>query len=155
MILSLTLVLIIGVCDAITGPEFGFSFFFASIAGFRNFFLVSVPLYLFVVACAGIWIVRRSLRPLKTLSSRIEGVTHKTLTERIDTTYQAEEIKCLAESFNSMLDRLQRAFDAEKRLIADASHELKTPLSVIKARCDVLLQKDRKHKIVGFFYHFL
>ena len=42
-----------------------------------------------------------------------------------------------------MLNRIQKAFEAEKRLISDASHELKTPVSVIKTHCDVILQKER------------
>lgn len=115
----------------------------ALINGFRQFFIVTIPVYIFIVSLAGIWIARRSLEPLKIFSSKIERITHKTLGERIDIEFQPEEIKGLARSFNEMLDRLQKAFDSEKRLIADSSHELKTPLSVIKARCDILLQKDR------------
>ena len=102
-----------------------------------------IPLNIFVVAVVGLWITKQSLNPLKTFSSRIERITHKTISERINTESQAEEIKGLAKSFNAMLTRLQNAFDIEKRLIADASHELKTPLSVIKTQCDIVLQKDR------------
>ncbi|MEW6601401.1 MAG: ATP-binding protein [Nitrospirota bacterium] len=115
----------------------------AVIDRFRQFIIVTVPIYIAVIAAAGIWIARRSLKPIKMFDSRIERITHRTLGERIDIDLQPEEIKGLAGSFNEMLDRLQRAFDTEKRLIADASHELKTPLSVIKTRCDILLQKER------------
>lgn len=110
---------------------------------FRQFIIVTIPVYMVIIAAAGLWIARRSLKPLKMFYTRIEGITHRTLGERIDIEHQPDEIKGLARSFNEMLDRLQNAFDSEKRLIADASHELKTPLSVIKARCDILLQKDR------------
>lgn len=115
----------------------------ALIKKFKNFLFISISLTLFVVIFIGIWIAKYSLKPIEILSSRIERITHKTLSERIDTEYQAKEIKELAKSFNSMLDRLQSAFGAEKRLIADAAHELKTPLSVIKTHCDVLLQRER------------
>ena len=64
------------------------------------------------------------------------------MNERIAPELQVSEVKSIAGSFNDMLDRLERAFETEKRLVADASHELKTPLSVIKAQCDVLLQDD-------------
>lgn len=115
----------------------------ALINGFKQFFIVTIPIYIFIISIAGIWIARRSLEPLKMFASRIEKITHKTLAERIDIKSQPQEIKGLAGSFNEMLDRLQNAFESEKRLIADSSHELKTPISVIKARCDILLQKDR------------
>jgi hypothetical protein len=113
------------------------------ISRFRNFLLITLPLSILVVALVGFWIARGSLKPLREFSSRIERISHKTLGERVDTRFQAEELKSLASSFNAMLDRLQNAFDIEKRLIADASHELKTPLSVIKTECDVLLERDR------------
>jgi len=110
---------------------------------FKNFFIVTIPVLIFIVALVGLWIAKRSLKPLKIFSSKIERITHRTLSERINIEFQPEEIKGLAVSFNDMLDRLQKAFDSEKRLIADASHELKTPISVIKTQCEVLLQKDR------------
>ncbi|HBH60183.1 MAG TPA: histidine kinase [Nitrospiraceae bacterium] len=115
----------------------------AVINRFIQFIIVTVPVYIAIIAFAGLWIAKRSLKPLKMFYSRIEKITHRTLGERIEIDLQPEEIKGLARSFNGMLDRLQKAFDSEKRLIADASHELKTPLSVIKTRCDILLQKDR------------
>jgi heavy metal sensor kinase len=116
---------------------------FILIDRFKKFFLIFIPLNIFIVALVGLWITRQSLKPLKIFSSKIERITHKTLSEKIDTEFQAREIKGLAKLFNAMLDRLQGAFNTEKRLIADASHELKTPLSVINTQCEVLLQKDR------------
>ena len=67
----------------------------------------------------------------------------KPRSERLDQRTTVEELTVLADSFNEMLDRLQRAFENERRLISDASHELKTPVSVIKAQCDVVFQRDR------------
>lgn len=116
---------------------------FAIVKRFKIFFLISIPFYTLIAALVGLWIAKQSLKPLKVFSSKIERITHATLSERIDTEFQTEEVKSLARSFNDMLDRLQKAFDSEKRLFADASHELKTPLSVIKTQCEVLLQKDR------------
>lgn len=110
---------------------------------FSNFLITTIAGSIFIVVLMGLWIARQSLKPLKVFSSAIEKITHKTMDDRIDAEFQAEEIKGLARSFNSMLDRLKNAFDSEKRLFADASHELKTPVSVIKAQCDVMLQKER------------
>jgi len=129
-----------------------FSFFVAeSLSGsmeiihtFRNFLLLVIPSGILVVCLTGLWIARQSLFPIEAFSDRIKKITHKTLNERIDTGKETSELTGLADSFNEMLDRLQRVFDSEKRLIADASHELKTPVSVIKAECDVTLQKERR-----------
>jgi heavy metal sensor kinase len=110
---------------------------------FRYILLIIIPLSILTGGLVSLWITKKSLDPLRIFSSKIEMITHKTLNERIDTEAEASELIGIAASFNKMLERLQSAFDAEKRLIADASHELKTPLSVIKTKCDVLLQKDR------------
>jgi heavy metal sensor kinase len=110
---------------------------------FRAILFIAISLNILVLAFAGFWIARRSLSPLARFSDRIEKITHKTMGERIDPEFQVDEVRDVARSFNAMLDRLQDAFEAEKRLVADASHELKTPLAVIKAQCDVLLQRER------------
>jgi len=110
---------------------------------FRTILFMAISLNIMVLAFAGFWIARRSLSPLARFSDRIEKITHKTMGERIDPEFQVDEVRNVARSFNDMLDRLQGAFESEKRLVADASHELKTPLSVIKAQCDVLLQRER------------
>ncbi len=110
---------------------------------FRTILFIAISLNIMVLAFAGFWIARRSLSPLARFSDRIEKITHMTMGERIDPEFQVDEVRNVARSFNDMLDRLQGAFESEKRLVADASHELKTPLSVIKAQCDVLLQRER------------
>lgn len=89
------------------------------------------------------WMTGKYLRPLETFSSRIETITHKTLSERINAEAETKELARLAVSFNEMMDRLQKAFETEKRIISDASHELKTPVAIISAQCDVYLQRDR------------
>lgn len=113
------------------------------IAVFKRFLFTIIPAGVIVLSLVGLWIARQSLKPISIFSSRIENITHKNLNERIDTKNEAMELAVLAYSFNEMLDRIQKAFEAEKRLIADASHELKTPVSVIKTYCDVILQKER------------
>lgn len=110
---------------------------------FRNILFSVIGLTIIVLALAALWIAKRSLKPLNEFSGAIERITDKNMSERIDPEFQADEVRDVAESFNSMLDRLEAAFQSEKHLIADASHELKTPLAVIKAQCEVLLQKER------------
>lgn len=109
----------------------------------KLFFFIITPSSIFILGIVGLLIAKQSLKPLEKFSSAIETITHKTLSKRIESEAEVEELRSLADSFNAMLDRLQRAFETEQRIISDASHELKTPLSVIKAQCEVLLQKDR------------
>jgi hypothetical protein len=116
------------------------------IGTFRKFLLIIIPASIFIVSLVGLWITNKSLKPINILSGRIKTITHKNLNERIDAETEAEELTGLADSFNEMLNRLQQAFEAEKRLISDASHELKTPVSVIKTHCDVMLQKERSRE---------
>jgi signal transduction histidine kinase len=54
-----------------------------------------------------------------------------------------DELRELAQTFNELLDRLQRSFDGQERFIADASHQLKTPLSILRGELDVLMSRAR------------
>jgi heavy metal sensor kinase len=114
----------------------------ALINKFKHVLFIFIPASIGILTLTGLWISRKSMKPLENFSSTIEKITHKTMNERIAPELQVSEVKNIANSFNAMLDRLQSAFETEKRFVADASHELKTPLSVIKAQCDVLLQDD-------------
>ena len=111
---------------------------------FRRFLLIVIPSGILVVSCVGLWLAKLSLNPIETFSARVRTITHRTLNERIDAEAETRELTGLAGSFNEMLDRLQKVFDSMRRLIGDASHELKTPVSVIKTQCDVVLQKERR-----------
>lgn len=115
----------------------------AMIGAFRRFLVVVIPVSIVIVSLVGLWITHRSLQPVSMFSRRITTITHKNLNERIEVKTEARELAGLADSFNGMLNRLQQAFEAEQRLISDAAHELKTPVSVIKTHCDVILQKER------------
>jgi len=110
---------------------------------FRRFLLIALSLGVLLLCLASWWIVRNSLAPLAWFTATIETITHKNLDERIDTGKTVHELAGIAGSFNNMLDRLSHVFESQKRLVADASHELKTPLAVIRTQCDVTLQRER------------
>ncbi|OGQ94024.1 MAG: hypothetical protein A2521_06055 [Deltaproteobacteria bacterium RIFOXYD12_FULL_57_12] len=113
------------------------------IATYQGFLLGIIPLGIVILCLTAWWIARVSLRPIAAFSSTIAAISHKNLTDRTDAGRMVQELTALASSFNGMLDRLHTVFESQKRLIADASHELKTPLSVIKTQCDVVLQRTR------------
>jgi signal transduction histidine kinase len=116
---------------------------YSIIVTFRRFLQVSISLGILLL-CLTAWLIAwMSLRPLAAFSSAIETITHKNLTEHIDAEATANELTTLARSFNALLDRLNHVFESQKRLVADASHGLKTPLSVIRTQCDVVQQRPR------------
>ncbi len=110
---------------------------------FRNFLMIIISASILIVCLVNKWIITRSLLPLDVFAASISKITHTSLGDRLGVKTEVQELDGLAESFNDMLGRLQRAFESERRLVSDASHELKTPVSVIKAHCDVLLLNDR------------
>ena len=82
----------------------------------------------------------RVLRPLQRITATARELSAQQLDERIDLQGPADELKDLADTFDAMLDRLQVAFEAQRRFVADASHELRTPLAVMRTEVDVVLR---------------
>ncbi len=108
-----------------------------------NYFLIVTPVVVVLIALISVTIASLSLRPLKKFSAALEKISHKNLDVRLEEQTQVRELQRLAGKFNSLLARLHQAFEAEKNLLGDAAHELKTPLAVIKAECDIALSKSR------------
>jgi hypothetical protein len=108
-----------------------------------NYFLIVTPVVILLIAVISITIASLSLRSLEKFSEALEKISHKNLEVRLAEQTQVRELRRLAKKFNSLLARLQQAFEAEKNLLGDAAHELKTPLAVIKAECDITLSKTR------------
>lgn len=86
------------------------------------------------------WLVAgRALRPLRTMSSRARQITEENLHERLSVDTQEDELGELANTFDGVLARLERAFDAQKRFVANASHELRTPVTLERALLETAL----------------
>lgn len=114
-----------------------------SLAELRRLFLVMVPAGLFLAAAASWVLGRRSLAPLGEIAKQARAYTAAQLDRRIRTKPRGDEVAELTTVINGMLDRLEAAFHAQERFIADASHELKTPLSIVLAEAQVLQQQER------------
>jgi signal transduction histidine kinase len=89
----------------------------------------------------GYLVAGRMLRPLQTVTATARRLSESTLHERIGLTGPRDEIKDLADTFDSMLDRLHQAFDSQRRFIANASHELRTPLAINRTAIEVTLAR--------------
>ena len=86
------------------------------------------------------WLAGRAVRPIERVRSVAEEIEATDLSRRIDLQRGPAEVVSLAASFDAMLDRLQHAADAQRQLIEQTSHDLRTPLSVLTINADVLLR---------------
>src|SRR5215510_2090841 len=95
-----------------------------------------------IIAMAGLgasWLVAgRMLRPLRSLTSATRRISHDRLHERIALTGPPDELKELADTFDEMVARLEASFNSQRRFVADASHELHTPLAIVRTGAEVL-----------------
>ena len=100
---------------------------------------VAYPLVVVAAALVSWALTGRALRPLQRVTATARRLSQESLDERIRLDGPRDEVRELAETFDTMLDRLQAAFDAQQRFVADASHELRTPLAVMRTEVDVTL----------------
>lgn len=89
------------------------------------------------------WVARMALSPIETLGQAAANVSSQSLDTRVVLDAPYHEFQQLAKSFNSMFERLQRAFESQRRFVGDAAHELRTPLTAMKGNVEVALQRDR------------
>ncbi|MGO8961650.1 MAG: sensor histidine kinase [Streptosporangiaceae bacterium] len=94
-------------------------------------------------ASAGLgWLVsRRVLAPVRTITGTAQRASQEHLGERLSMQGPHDELRELADTFDDMLDRLDRAFTAQRQFVANASHELRTPLTVMRTAIEVTLAK--------------
>ena len=100
---------------------------------------------LFLIAVLGGYLVAgKSLSPIDKISLSAQSIREgNDLTKRIELENSSREVQSLSNSFNGMLDRLEKSFRSEQQLTNDVSHELRTPVSVIMSQCEFTLEKDR------------
>lgn len=101
------------------------------------YLLIGIPLLLLLVGGATWVLVGRALRPVERIRSRVHGITADRLDDRVPVPRSGDEVARLAETMNEMLDRLDRAHGEQRRFLADASHELRSPLSTVMVGLEV------------------
>ncbi len=105
--------------------------------------LILLPTFVLIAILGGFWIAGRALRPIQQLSASAAQIqVGGDLEKRIDLGKGNDELHQLADQFNAMLDRLEAAFQAERQFTSDASHELRTPMAVIMAQCELALEQE-------------
>jgi heavy metal sensor kinase len=103
----------------------------------------SIPLVLLVVFVSGYYLARRLLHPIDRIIDKARKLSSHSLEERIPLPDTNDEIGRLVVALNEMLERLQDSFTRMEHFAANASHELRTPITVLKGELEVALQRSR------------
>lgn len=99
--------------------------------------LITVPLTLFVAAALAYFLAYKAMAPVEHLRRLADEITAERLDKRLPAHNPADELGLLAQTINSMIARLQRSFEEVRRFTADASHELRTPIAVIRSEAEI------------------
>ncbi|WP_456847376.1 ATP-binding protein [Cellulomonas sp. P5_C6] len=99
--------------------------------------LAGIPLVLVITGGVTYWMAGRALAPVESIRRRVSEVSARDLDEHVPVPASDDEIQRLAETMNLMLDRLARSAASQRQFVADASHELRSPLTTIRATAEV------------------
>jgi signal transduction histidine kinase len=100
---------------------------------------IGTPLLLATVALVTWWVTGRALRPVEAIRSEVAEITSHALHRRVPVPDAQDEVARLARTMNTTLDRLEDAVVRQRRFIADASHELRSPITVLRTQLEVAL----------------
>ncbi|MGD0916434.1 MAG: ATP-binding protein [Thermodesulfobacteriota bacterium] len=105
--------------------------------------MIAVPFALVVASLGGQFLANKALKPVDNVTQTARMITSQNLNQRIKPLRVKDEISRLIETFNEMISRLDQSFRQIKQFSTDASHELKTPLTILKGEVEVTLRKRR------------
>jgi heavy metal sensor kinase len=105
--------------------------------------VASIPVALGLALFGGYALARRVLSPVDRIVEVANRITARDLNQRVEAMNPKDELGRLAQTINSLIDRLQKAFEEMRRFTADAAHELRTPLAVLRSGVEVALRAPR------------
>jgi len=108
--------------------------------------IIGIPTSISVTIVCGYFLARKALRPVDQIRRTAVKISSRNLDERIDVGGRKDELSRLAQTFNEMLSRLKDSFQRINQFSIDVSHELKTPLTILKGETEVALRKDRDNE---------
>ena len=105
--------------------------------------LFSVPLVLALSAAVGYWMSGRALAPIQEMVTAARSIDARRLSQRVPVPQTGDEVQQLAETFNGMLERIEAGFQTMRDFTANASHELRTPVAIVRAAAEITLLRPR------------
>jgi heavy metal sensor kinase len=115
----------------------------ALLVAFRNGLLLITPAVILLAALGGHWMSRKALAPVAALAAQARLINDRNLDLRLPVPDTADEISDLSKTLNQMLERIDKAFASIRAFTGNASHELRTPISLLRAEIDVALFRPR------------
>ena len=113
---------------------------------FRRYLLWFAPLLLLSASAVGYWLSRRALAPVDALARTARTISGHNLSSRLEKLHTGDELQRLSDTLNEMLGRIESAFLRITEFTADASHELRTPISLIHTEAELALRRSRNQE---------
>jgi heavy metal sensor kinase len=115
----------------------------ATLQRVREAMYIGVPMALLLAMAGGFLLAAASLRPVEVMRVTAERIGARTLHERLPVSRPPDELSRLSQTLNALLDRVEDAFEQRRRFTADASHELRTPVSIVIGESELALATER------------
>lgn len=119
--------------------------FYEALQRFRTILWLSVPALLAIASLGGFWISRRALWPVDRVIASADSISIQNLSQRLDVPNTGDEIQRLSETLNRMLARLNDSVQRISQFTADASHELRAPVSLIRTTAELAVKGGRSN----------
>jgi heavy metal sensor kinase len=113
---------------------------------FTSVLLLSAPVILVAATLCGLWLGRRALAPVARVSDEARAITESNLSRRLAVPDSRDEVQQLSETLNEMLQRIEQSFMRTKQFTADASHELRAPMTLIYTAAQYALRRPRSRE---------